>query len=171
MKAVLWRAMLDSDFNSRYWRCVTEKYSERDFALKIFLAVSASGTVAGWSLWSDNPLAWKVVSGMAALASIASPLLGLGKKAEVAASHAGFWADLRVRYADLWDTYQSKGETDSLQREHARLRKVFTDLEKKEAGLKIPRDQRLARKCQEDVLRSKGLLRRVEYDQPSKAMG
>ncbi|WP_164255490.1 hypothetical protein [Variovorax sp. WS11] len=149
--------MLDSDFNSRYWRCITEKYSNRDFALKIFLALSASGAVAGWSVWSNYPEIWKVLSGAAAVASIASPLLAFSKKAEVAAAHAGLWANLRVRCADLWAVFQSKGETESLQREHARLRKIFADLEEKEPRLKIAQDRGLARECQQEVLRAKRL--------------
>jgi hypothetical protein len=157
MKSVLWRAMLDSDFNSRYWRCLTDKYGNRDFALKIFLALSASGTVAGWSLWGDVPSLWKLLSATAAIASLASPLLAYGKKAEVAAIHAGLWADLRVRYADVWELFQSKGETDSLQKEHVRLRKIFADLELKEPRLKIPEDKRLAKKCQQAVLSARHL--------------
>ena len=155
MEKVLWRAMLDSDFNGRYWRAVAQKYSFRDFALKIFLAIAASGTVAGWSIWSDLPSVWKTLSAFAAIASIASPLLAYGKKAEVAASHAGFWAYLRVRYADLWDTFRSKGESESIQKEQNRLKEIFADLEKKEPRLKIPDDKAIAKKCQQEVLAAK----------------
>ena len=157
MEKILWRAMLDSDFNGRYWRAVAQKYSFRDFALKIFLAIAASGTVAAWSVWSDFTVAWKILSALAAIMSIASPLLAYGKKAEVAASHAGLWADLRVRYADLWDGFRAKGESDSIQREQTRLKKIFADLEEKEPRLKIPDDKALAKKCQLEVLQAKHL--------------
>ena len=157
MKKLLWRAMLDSDFNDRYWRAITQKYAAYDLRTKIFLAATASGTVAGWSIWQDYPLIWKFLSACAALTSIASPFLGFGKKMEVAASHAGLWADLRVRYADLWDVYTSKGETGFVLKEHAKLKKIFADLEAKEPKLKIPADEPLARKCQLDVLKAKHL--------------
>jgi hypothetical protein len=159
MKKLLWRAMLNSDFNERYWRAVTHKYAKYDLHLKIFLAVTASGTVAGWSIWQDHQSIWKFLSACAALASIASPLLSYGKKMEVAASHAGTWADLRVRYADLWDTYASKGETDFVSKEYTRLKKIFIELESKEPKLKIPDDGALAKKCQQDVLKSKRLIK------------
>ena len=152
MRSTLWRAMLDADFNSRYWSDITQKYIQRDFVLKIALAVSASGSVAGWAIWGEWPLAWKILSGASALASIASPLLAYGKKVETAAGHAGLWADLRIRYDDLWELYQSKGESEPLRREHARLRKIFLQLEVKEPKLKIPKDQKLARKVQQEVL-------------------
>ena len=164
MRAVLWRAMLDADFNARYWRCIAEKFSRRDFALKIFLAISASGAVAGWSVWSQYPMAWKILSGAAALASIASPLLAFSKKAEVSAAHAGLWANLRVRSADLWDAFQSKGETETLQREHSRLRKIAAELEEKEPKLRIPKDERLACICQQAVLKAKHLPQRKEAE-------
>ncbi len=76
---------------------------------------------------------------------------------EVAAIHAGTWADLRVRYTDLWDIFASKGETDFVAKEHARLKKIFVELEAKEPKLKIPCDEALARKCQRDVLKAKRL--------------
>lgn len=158
MEAVLWRAMLDSDFNSRYWRYVTDKYSMLDFVLKIFLALAASGSVAAWSIWSEYPSFWKALSAAAAAASIASPLLAYGKKAEVAAAHAGLWADLRVRYADLWENYASSEKDDLVQKEHTRLRKIFTELEAKEPRLRIAQDFRAARRSQRDVLQARRLI-------------
>lgn len=159
MKKLLWRAMLDSDFNERYWRAITQKYTAYDFRIKIFLAITASGTVAGWSIWQDYQFVWKLLSACAALISIASPFLAFGKKMEVAASHAGTWADLRVRYADLWDTYVSKGETEFVLKEHTRLKNIFIALESKEPKLAIPTDGALAKKCQQDVLIAKRLIK------------
>lgn len=158
MKKLLWRAMLDADFNERYWRAVTQQYTAYDLRMKVFLAVAASGTVAGWSIWQEHQLIWKFLSAVAALLSIAAPFLSFGKKMEVAASHAGTWADLRVRYTDLWDIYASKGETEFVVKEHTRLKKIFVELEAKEPKLKIPSNERLAKKCQRDVLQSKHLL-------------
>jgi hypothetical protein len=160
MRALLWRAMLDSDFNSRYWRALTDNYARYDLWLKIGLAISASGSVAGWSVWADVPLLWKSLSGLAAVASIASPLLAFSKKAEVSATHAGLWSDLRVRYADLWDKYKNTGESAVIQREHDQLKKVFLSLETSEPKLKIPQNEKLAEKCQLQVLASKGLTER-----------
>ena len=161
MEKILWRAMLDSDFNSRYWRGMTEKYSKRDLTLKIFLALAASGTVAGWSIWGDLPLAWKVLSGCSAIASIASPFLAFSKKVDVAASHAGLWSDLRVRYSDLWDKFKTSGQSPSIDREHDQLKKVFRDLESKEPKLRIPQDKALAKRCQTEVLAAKHLTKRT----------
>ena len=86
MKRILWKAKLDSNFNERYWRLITEKYAKRDLGLKLLLAVAASGTVAGWGIFADIPALWKTLSASAALASIASPLLAYSKKVEAAAS-------------------------------------------------------------------------------------
>ena len=55
MKRILWKAKLDSDFNERYWRLVTEKFAKRDFGLKLLLAFAAPGTVAGWGIFADFP--------------------------------------------------------------------------------------------------------------------
>jgi hypothetical protein len=156
MKRILWKAKLDSNFNECYWRLVTEKYSKRDFGLKLFLAISASGTVAGWSIFAEFPALWKTLSAAAALGSIASPLLAYGKKVEAAAAHAGKWADLRIRYDELWETWLSKGDADLINREHAKLQKVAIELTKVEPGLKISEDKMLAARAQQNVLRAAG---------------
>ena len=157
MRNTLWRAMLDSQFNSIYWRTVADKYSRLDFWVKIFLALSASGTVAAWGIWFEHQNVWKALSGLAAIVSIASPFLAFSKKAESAAAHAGTWAELRIRTADLWEAYESKGESKAIADEHAKQRKIFIDLEREDAKLKIPQHKRLAERCQREVLRAKGL--------------
>jgi len=153
----LWRARLDSDFNSRYWGAQSEKYARWDFWLKLFLAVAASGTVGAWGLWSEQPALWKALSAAAAIASVASPLLGWGKKAEGAAFHAGAWAELRVRYADLWDNFQEGAAAGAIAKEHDKLRNAFTKLERDEAKLGIAKDGALAERCQQEVLRANGV--------------
>lgn len=158
MKKILWESMLNSDFNEKYWRAVTEKYATLDFRIKIFLAITTSGTVAGWGIWQDYPIILKVLSSSAALTSIIAPFLNLSKKMEAAASHAGTWADLRVRYKSLWETFSSKGETDFVAKENSRLIKIFAELEAKEPKLKIQQDKKLAKQCQQEVLRSKHLI-------------
>jgi len=157
MKRILWKAKLDSDFNERYWRLVTEKYARRDFGLKLFLAIAASGTVAGWGIFAEFPAFWKTLSAFAALASIASPLLAYSKKVEAAAGHAGKWADLRIRYDELWETWRSNGTADLINREHAKLQKVAIELTKLEPSLKISEDKSLGKRAQHEVLKATGL--------------
>ncbi|WP_157656440.1 hypothetical protein [Burkholderia ubonensis] len=157
MDRVLWKAKLDSDFNERYWRLVAEKYEKRDFWIKLLLAIAASGTVAGWGLWVEHPALWKTLSACAAVASIASPLLAYAKKVEVAASHAGKWADLRIRYDELWEKWLSRGGIEIINREHAKLQKAAIELTQNEPKLKISEDKSLARRAQRDVLQSNGL--------------
>ncbi|MBC3906191.1 hypothetical protein [Undibacterium umbellatum] len=160
MEKQLWRAMLDSDLNSRYWTKVTEKYETRDYYVKLFLAIFASGTVAGWSVWEAYPVIWKFLSSCTAIVSIASPLLAYGKKVEVSANHAGLWADLRIRYADLWDTHLASPGNKSINSEYEKLRKIFLELEMKEPKLKIPKDQKIAVECQKEVLVAKNLVQK-----------
>jgi hypothetical protein len=157
MKGLIWRSMLDSDFNERYWRGITQKYVKYDLLIKIFLAITSSGAVAVWGIWQEYPLVWKLFSSCAALISICSPILRFDKAVEVASSHAARWVDLRVGYADLWDVRDSNNGTGFVQNEHARLNKIFVKLESDEHKLKIRPDISLARRCQQDVLKSKRL--------------
>ncbi len=41
----IWRAMLDTDMNARYWKAMLIKYSREEKRIKIFLAIVTSGTV------------------------------------------------------------------------------------------------------------------------------
>lgn len=158
LKRVLWIAKLDSDFNERYWRLVTEKYTRRDFSLKLFLAVTTSGTVAGWSFWAEYPIVWQSLSALSAVASIASPLLAYGKKVEAAASHAGKWVDLRIRYNELWESWLSNVDHIVLNQEHMKLKNTAIELASSEPGMKISMDNILSKRAQHEVLRANGLL-------------
>ena len=72
-------------------------------------------------------------------------------------SHAGKWADLRIRYDELWETWRSKGDANIINRDHEKLQKVAIELTKLEPSLKIPEDKSLGKQAQYDVLKATGL--------------
>lgn len=155
MREQLWKAVLSADMNARYWAAMGRRYARRDLRFRLFLAVSASGTVAGWSLWVQTPWLWKSVSAIAALVSIASPLLAYAKQSNVMASIAGEWTQLQVDYELLWGQI---GETFTPTQD-----KRFDELKKREVGnrrqeTKLPEDRRLLEWSQQEVLVSRGLL-------------
>ncbi len=155
MKSAIWKSMLDADMNARYWKYLVSRYSRRDKGLKIFLAIMASGTVAGWGLWESLPWLWKSLSSGAAIVAIALPILNYQKSIEQMSTLAGKWGELRIEYEDLWLQIKSDKEASSMERTYKKYRKIESSLQQKEA--KLPDDKKLIKKCFDEVIKTRGL--------------
>ncbi len=101
-RVALWDAMLDAEMNSCYWDLVSARYASVDLAFKIIIAIAASGTVAAWGLWSQYPDTWKVLSGIACIASIAHPYICSSDKLKRTSKLVGTWKEVFIDYELLW---------------------------------------------------------------------
>lgn len=155
MEKAIWRSMLDADMNARYWKCLASRYYKRDKGLKIFLAVMASGTVAGWGLWESSPCLWKTLSSFSAIVAISLPILNYQKNIEQMSFLSGKWGELRIEYEDLWLQVQNEPEPQALERAYKRFRKIESGLQEKET--KLPDDKKLLMDCFNSVKKSRGL--------------
>jgi hypothetical protein len=149
--------MLDADMNARYWKYLVQRYSRRDKVLKIFLAIMASGTVAGWGLWESFPYLWKTLSAISALVAISLPILNYQKSIEQMASLAGKWGELRIEYEDLWRQVNNTDVPKSIERVFKKFRKIESGLQEKETTL--PDDRKLLLRCFEEVKQARGINR------------
>ncbi len=52
MRELIWNSMLTAQMSACYWNSLARRYNGREKCLKIFLAVTASGAVAGWTIWA-----------------------------------------------------------------------------------------------------------------------
>lgn len=155
MEKAIWRSMLDADMNARYWKCLVSRYYQRDKVLKIFLAIMASGTVAGWGLWASLPWLWKTLSSISAIIAISQPILNYQKNIEQMSSLAGKWGELRIEYEDLWLQVQNDPEPQILERAYKKFRKIESGLQEKET--KLPEDKKLLMVCFNEVKKTRGL--------------
>ena len=117
VKNSIWHSVLDADFNARYWKTLVVRYSKREKSLQIFLAIMASGTVAGWGVWNDIPYLWKALSGISAIVAITLPILNQQKTIEEMSYLSGKWGELRIEYEGLW--LQVKDSSDIAEKEMA----------------------------------------------------
>lgn len=156
LRKAVWGSMLDADMNSRYWKALTARYSRRETVLKIFLAIMASGTVAGWGIWEEHSNMWKFLSAMSALLAIALPILNYQKVIEKFSALAGNWGELRIEYEDMWLGVESHPDNQSLERTYKKFRATEKSLEKKEPK-NISDDKDLLQQCFNDVKKSRGL--------------
>jgi hypothetical protein len=94
--------MLDAEMNSCYWDLVSSRYTSLDTALKIVIAAAASGTVAGWGIWSQYPAAWKVFSAIACIVSLVHPYLCSAEKLKRTSELVATWKEVYIDYELLW---------------------------------------------------------------------
>lgn len=156
LKKAVWDSMLDADMNSRYWKYLVDRYTKRETVLKIFLAIMASGTVAGWSIWEEYVLIWKGLSSISALVAIALPILNYQKLIEKLSELAGKWGELRIEYEDMWLEIKDYPDNESLVKTYKKFRVIEISLEKKES--KMPNDKKLLKLCFDEVKQTRGLL-------------
>ena len=155
MRKAVWNSMLDANMNVRYWKYLTQRYSIRERVLKILLAITSSGTVAGWTIWSKVPELWQSLSSLSALIAIALPILNYPKLIETMADLSGKWWEVKREYEDYWISLEAGESFDSISPRYNKTKSKEDVLVKTES--RLPYDEKLLRKCQEEVLRSRGL--------------
>ena len=146
--------MLTAQMSACYWNCLARRYSSREKWIKIFLAVTSSGTVAAWSIWSQHGTVWKILSGVSALVAVALPILDYSGQVEKTAKLADICAQLRMGYDQLWAQIDDLSP-DSLREALGKLTQQEVELSQIQAVL--PKDEKLLVGCQDEVLRSRGL--------------
>lgn len=147
--------MLDADMNARYWKYLVKRYADRDKFSKIFLAIMASGTVAGWGFWDSFPELWKTLSSISAVIAIAMPILNYQKNIEQMSYLAGKWGELRIEYEDLWLQVKNSPPQQTSEKTYKKFRGIESSLQEKET--KLPDDQTLLMKCANEVMKTRGI--------------
>ena len=150
----VWNKLLDAELNKRYWLYMAWRYKSRDLRARILLAVTSSGVVAGLTLWQQYPQIWQVLSGVSALVAIALPILNYPARVETASDLRGRWTEMVSEYDQLWITAQS-GPSPLDQSRVDALTKKETSAAQVEA--KLPYNEKLARRCQAEVIKRRGL--------------
>jgi hypothetical protein len=155
MRKLIWKSMLDADMNVRYWQYLTQRYVIHDRNIKIFLAVTSSGTVAGWSIWNQIPYLWQILSGISALVAIISPILNYQRLIESTSDLSGKWWELMRHYEFIWLRVKNGKTNKNLENEFTKIKVKEEDLVKKET--KLVQDLKLLKKCQVEVVHSRKL--------------
>jgi hypothetical protein len=154
MRALIWNSMLTAQMNVCYWSQLASRLAQREKWIKIFLAVTSSGTVAGWSVWTEYAIVWKVLSGMSAVLAVSLPILDYSGRVAQLNKVASKCAQLRLGYDQLWAQIDvlTPNLVNDMQAELAKKEIELADLQVAE-----PDDRELLIHCQEEVLHSRGL--------------
>lgn len=157
----LWREMLNSELTGEYFATLASRFATRDKWSKIFLAITSSGAVAGWSIWNDDQtypffsLAWRVASSISAITSIALPFLNYSKKVEWATSLKIAYESSVKDYELLW-LKRKKTPNDELLTEMQKIIEKEKSLSNIEAHFP-EKDDELLRECQTRVVTRRNL--------------
>ena len=151
---VVWEAMLDADLNFRYWDHLSRRYSAWDKYTKIFLAIMSSSTVAGWRIWNEVDILWKVLSAVSAGTAIALPILNWQKKIGEMSNLRGKWSRISRAYENLWEDLLLGRTSTELVEEYRRIRNEMEGEEDNTAP-DLPRNKKLIKRYRDEVLESR----------------
>jgi hypothetical protein len=144
--------MLDAEMNRYYWDLISARYARWDRNLKLLIAVAASGTVAGWSIWSRYPDAWKGFSALACVAALAHPYLFSSDVLKRTSELVAAWKELFIDYDLLWFRDADLHSADSWSE--------FETIKRRETHLdetRLPQSKRLLEKAYRHVLEKRRL--------------
>jgi hypothetical protein len=153
--ATAWYAVLEADLHQRYWRYMGLRFNRREGYAKIFLAATASATVASWSIWADNKALWQGLSIVAAIVSVALPIIDVPRKVDLMAEVQASWLQFMHDYEELWSSRTSLSDKQFTSRLSA-LKSREVEVVKKSARLPSD-DKKLADLCQKEVFTSRKL--------------
>lgn len=151
-RRALWDAMLESDYQRRYWYSKAAAFIRVDRYLQIGLAVLSSAAVL--SALGDLKLldVWKWLSAITAVIATALPFMNYTRRSVVMTEVASKWHALEIEYSSLWRTIDRDGFLEQrfkdLQAQQVEIGKATTDLP---MG-----DKRLQQECYEQVLIARG---------------
>jgi hypothetical protein len=93
--------------NRRYYACRLQEIQRWLTVLDIVVAISASGTIAAWSVFKDGggSFAWKTFAAVAAVVAVVKPFLRLSKDverySELVVGYAAVYFDMKAIVQDI----------------------------------------------------------------------
>lgn len=156
VRLLIWESMLGADLNRRYLAALATRFQSEDRRAKIVIAAASSTAVSGWALWGQPGLnwIWQFFSVTAALVAIALPIWNPAASLKTSSTLSGSWYSIMRDYERLWAQEEHIAEKDALDACKV-IQAAEGPLVEQETAL--PLRGRLARRCQDEVCRSRGL--------------
>ncbi|BCS95456.1 hypothetical protein DSLASN_10880 [Desulfoluna limicola] len=156
----MWSAMLDCEMNALYYGYIARRYERLERFFQIFIAILATSSIGSLHLWKMN-VTWfqwswiyDCLSALAIIISISLPFMRFTSIANKAISLRPIFQRFTTDYENLWLQRKSLKEPT--------LRSKLKDLKQQElietnSDNKMPRDTKLLKKCQKEIIKSKNL--------------
>lgn len=152
-RKALWEAMLEADYQKRYWHAKASAFIRIDRVLQIVLAVLSSAAML--SALGDLKLLelWKWLSAATAIVATALPFMNYTRRSVAMTDVASKWHELEVEYSSMWRAIEKHG---FLEQRFKELSAKEVEIGKATTDLPID-DKRLQDECYRQVRISKGV--------------
>lgn len=149
----VWEAMLEADYQKRYWHAKAASFVRVDRRLQILLAIFSSAAVLSTLDALEMQNIWTYLSGITAIIATALPFLNYTRYSVSMTDISSKWHRLEIEYSSIWRTIDKDGFDENrfkeLKSQEIEIGKLTTDL---------PRDdKKLQEECYRQVLISKGV--------------
>ena len=111
-----------------------------------------SGVVASWGFWADFQILWKILSAVAAITAIISPILKMEIAIENMSTIKGKWRKVLSDYDILWLSRNDRDENELI-KEYKKIKDRENEIDEKNYPIK----KMLILKIQDEVMKSRGL--------------
>jgi len=149
----VWEAMLEADYQKRYWNAKAASFIRLDRLFQILIAVFSSAAVL--SALGDLKLLeiWKLLSTLTAITATTLPFMNYTRRSVVMTDISAKWHLLEIEYSSMWRVIDKEGfhefKFKELKAQEVEIGKATADLPKD--------DMKLQKECYKQVLISKGL--------------
>lgn len=152
-RKALWDALLEADYQRRYWHSKAAAFIQVDRVMQIFLAVLSSAAVL--SALGDLKLLvlWKWLSAATAIVATVLPFMNYTRRSVAMTEVGSKWHELEIEYSSMWRTIEKDGFCEQRFKE---LKAKEVDIGKATAELPTD-DKKLQKECYKQVLISRGV--------------
>lgn len=148
-----WEALLDSDYQKRYWHAKATQFSSRERHLQIGLAVLSSSALLSLLGDMEQLWVWKILSFLTALIATTQPFLNYTRDSQKMYDIGSQWHQLEIEFESIWRNSDSAVFSEKKFKE---LRNKTVEISKKASEFPWD-DKKLHIACQHLVLKSRGL--------------
>ena len=101
-RAAVWDAMLESEYQRRYWLSKAAQFSRRERSLQVSLAVLSSSAVLSALGDLQQLWLWKALSALTAIVATVQPFLNYTRLSIKMGDVGAQWHQMEVEYESMW---------------------------------------------------------------------
>lgn len=149
----VWDAMLESEYQRRYWHSKASQFSKREHFLQVSLAVLSSSAVLTALGDLQQLWLWKVLSAFTAIVATTQPFLNYTRLSIKMFNAGTQWHQLELEYESMWRSIDNGNYSEKKFKE---LRNKGVEIYNTAADLPFD-DNKIQKACYEQVLIGRGL--------------
>lgn len=152
-RAAVWDAMLESEYQRRYWHEKSAQFQQREKFLQILLAVLSSSALLTALSDLQQLWIWKSLSLLTAILATIQPFLSYSAQATKMCDISSRWHQLEIEYEAIWRAIDNSAFPED---QFKQLRNAGVDVSNRSSDL--PHDDiKIQESCYQRVLTERGI--------------